>query len=136
MAYHVPESARVTTGPMRTRPGEGQYGAFMLESPEPGWSLALICDDGTDAEVPESLGWEHVSVRAFRGQKERTPTWKEMAYVKTLCWDDEDVVVQYHPRTSEYVNLHPHVLHLWRSRLEPFPTPPSSLVGPRATVAQ
>jgi len=54
-----------------------------------------------------------------------------MAYVKDLCWDDEDVVMQLHPRKSEYVNNHPHVLHLWRPRHEMIPTPPSILVGVR-----
>ena len=132
MAFHVPERSRITTGPMATQPGEGQYGAFDVMSPEPGWHLALICDDGTDGDVPESLGWEHVSVHAYRGRKSRTPVWKEMIYVKALCWDDEDVVVQYHPKKSEYVNLHQNVLHLWRSRVQPFPTPPPNLVGPLA----
>lgn len=132
MAFHVPEASRLTDGPLGTAPNAGQYGAFDVPSPEPGWMLALICDDGSDADVPESLGWEHVSVRAIRGKQSRTPTWKEMAFVKDLCWDDEDVVVQYHPRKSEYVNLHPNVLHLWR-RLD-LPTPPSILVGPKTAV--
>ena len=81
-------------------------------------------------EVPEADGWEHVSVHAWRGRQSRTPAWKEMIYVKALCGDDEDVVVQYHPKKSEYVYLHKNVLHLWRSRLQPFPTPPPILVGP------
>jgi hypothetical protein len=54
----------------------------------------------------------------------RTPTWKEMAFVKDLCWDGEDEVIQFHPRKSEYVNVHQHVLHLWRSLDHPIPTPP------------
>ena len=54
-----------------------------------------------------------------------------MSYVKRLCWDAEDVVVQFHPRESEYVNCHPHVLHLWRPKHVEIPTPPSILVGPR-----
>jgi hypothetical protein len=108
-------------------PFEGQYGAFLLESPEAGWRLALICDDGTHAEVPESLGWEHVSVHAFRSDgKQRTPTWKEMSYVKRLCWDADDCVVQYHPPESDYVNLHPHTLHLWCSRTQAMPRPPGA----------
>jgi hypothetical protein len=130
MAFRVPEPARMTTGPMATESNEGRYGAFLIESPEPGWQLVLICDDGTNDEVAESLGWEHVSVRALRGKQSRIPSWKEMAFVKDLCWDDDDVVVQYHPRKSDYVNLHPHVLHLWCSRLLPFPVPSPQLVGP------
>ena len=130
MAFRVPEARRVRSGPMGTDANVGAYGAFLIDSPEPGWVLALICDDGTDADVPESLGWEHVSVQAIRGKQSRIPSWKEMAFVKDLCWGDEDVVVQYHPRKSEYVNAHPHVLHLWRWRAGAFPTPPPSLVGP------
>lgn len=129
MAFRVPEASRITIGEMGTRPHEGLYGAFGVESPEPGWHLILICTDGQDPEVPEAQDWEHVSVHAFRGKVVRTPTWKEMAFVKGLCWDDEDVVVQFHPRRSEYVNEHPHVLHLWRYRAQEFPTPPPSLVG-------
>ena len=57
--------------------------------------------------------WDHVSVHARDGNKQRTPTWDEMAYVKSMFWDDEEEAIQYHPRRSEYVNLHPNVLHLW-----------------------
>ena len=32
--------------------------------------------------------------------------------------------VQYHPRASEYVHLHPHGLHQWRWKRGAFPTPP------------
>ena len=129
MAFHVPEASRIADGPMGSEPNAGQYGAFYVPSPESGWMLALVCDDGTNGEVPESLGWEHVSVNAIRGKQSRTPSWKEMAFVKSLCWDDEDVVVQYHPRKSESVNLHPSVLHLWRLVGATMPMPPKNLVG-------
>ena len=124
--FHVPEASRVTDGPMGTAPDAGPYGHFILPSPEAGWRLLLICDNG---ELPEADGWEHVSVHARRYDQMRTPTWKEMAFVKAACWDGEDVVVQFHPRASEYVNVHPHVLHLWRHRTREFPTPPPNLVG-------
>lgn len=144
MSFHVPEAARNTTHPqLRTTNADGNNGAFSLESPEPGWRLALICSDGTEA--PKMPRWEHVSVHAYReqrvevvgllgrgskpGLKQRTPTWKEMAYVKDLCWDGEDVVMQLHPKRSEYVNNHPHVLHLWRPVGFEIPTPPSIFVG-------
>ena len=58
---------------------------------------------------------EHVSVVAFsKKMQERTPTWDEMCRIKSLFWDDEDCVFQLHPKASEYVNVHQHVLHLWR----------------------
>lgn len=136
MAFHVPEWARLTDHPaMASTAADGNNGAFYLPSPEAGWCLALICSDGEQ--------WEHVSVHAFKGRdqwaagakqritlQERTPTWKEMAFVKDLCWDPEDVVMQLHPRRSEYVNAHPHTLHLWRPIDQAIPTPPAILVGP------
>lgn len=122
--FHVPELARDTTHPLLgTTSADGNNGAFHVESPEPGWRLALICSDGG--------GWEHVSVHAHRGGQTRTPTWKEMCYVKRLCWDAEDEVVQFHPKESEYVNCHPNVLHLWKPIGVEFPTPDPSMVGPR-----
>ena len=133
MAFHVPELARDRTHPqLGTSDQDGNNGAFHLESPEAGWRLALICSDGVDPLLPDDwLGWEHVSVHAYRngGRQMRTPNWREMCHVKDLCWDAEDVVIQYHPRRSEYVNVHPHVLHLWRPPTA-IPTPPPILVGP------
>jgi hypothetical protein len=142
MAFHVSELSRVTSGRMRSSFMDGNNGAFDIESPEPGWRLAIIASDGTeDIGVPEALGWEHVSVHAYRPGSQRprsvttkpdlvrTPAWKEMVYVKDLFWDAEDVVMQLHPKRSEYINQHPKVLHLWRSRLREIPTPPPILVG-------
>ena len=73
-------------------------------------------------------GWEHVSMSL----KTRTPTWEEMCELKELFWTDDDVVVQYHPRRVDYVNLHPHCLHLWAPTPgdPPLPQPPSWMVGP------
>lgn len=122
MSFRVPEDARLRTHPtLGSDSTDGNNGAFVLPSPEPGWMLLLICSDG--------LGWEHVSVHAVRETKSRVPTWKEMQFVKQTCWDDEDVVMQLHPRQSEYVNRHPSVLHLWRPLAEAIPTPPPNLVG-------
>lgn len=158
--FHVPELARDTTHPvLASTSADGNNGAFDIESPEPGWRLKLICSDGSGAPHIEAWQWEHVSVHAYRGGdveshihhsflegtrpyttgrplQQRTPSWKEMAYVKRLCWDAEDVVVQFHPRESEYVNCHPHVLHLWRPRCAVIPTPPPELVGPVSGVTR
>lgn len=146
MSFHVPELARDTTHPLLgSSSADGNNGAFHIESPEPGWRLALICSDGSElaefmCNQPHVERWEHVSVHAYRDagriapmlreKQMRTPTWKEMSYVKRLCWDAEDVVMQLHPRESEYVNCHPHVLHLWRPVNSTIPTPPAEFVGP------
>ena len=60
--------------------------------------LKVIASDG--------MSWEHVSV-SFPN---RCPNWREMCFIKSLFWDDEDVVVQYHPAKSAYVNVHDHCL--------------------------
>lgn len=125
--FHVPETFRITenAGPYTTKPSEGSYGAFLISSPENGWNLLVLAIDGLDS------GWEHVSVSVRQGKKIRAPNWKEMCYIKDLFWDAEDVVMQLHPRKSEYVNLHPHTLHLWRPTKQSIPEPPSILVGPK-----
>jgi hypothetical protein len=122
--FHVPaERWRVQDGPMGTPPDAGNFGAFLIDSCEPGWSLVLVADDGTET------AWEHVSVRAMRdGKRSRVPSWREMCYVKDLCWGPDDVVMQLHPAQREYVNQHPHVLHLWRPRTGEVPCPPRELV--------
>jgi len=121
--FRVPETARNTTHAiLGTSALDGNNGAFDIDSPEPGWRLSMICSDG--------IGWEHVSVRAYKEgtPKSRVPNWREMCHVKDLCWGPEDVVMQLHPRRSEYVNNHPHVLHLWRPTAGTIPTPPSIAV--------
>lgn len=55
-------------------------------------------------------GWEHVSVELYA---RRLPTWEEMCFVKDLFWDDEEEVVQIHPKKSQYVDM-TEALHLWR----------------------
>ena len=69
-------------------------------------------------------GWEHVSVSYRR----RTPTWDEMCKVKDMFWHDDETVVQYHPKKSDYVNIHPNCLHLWRKCGEDFEQPPKIYV--------
>jgi hypothetical protein len=118
--FRTPERSRVIESAVDLM-GDPTNGRFEVESVEPGWSLLIIASDGD--------GWEHVSVHARRGQQTRTPTWKEMTFVKSLFWEDEDVVVQFHPRRSEYVNTHPNVLHLWRPVYGFIPTPPTWMVG-------
>ena len=57
-------------------------------------------------------GWEHVSVEL---SARRLPTWEEMCFIKDIFWDEEEMVVQIHPKQSEYVDI-TEALHLWRPK--------------------
>lgn len=129
---------RVTEGPMASSPDDGNQGQFVI--PRDDKTLLIIIAAGQipdDAELKELQdGWEHVSVHARdkhikRGRREwhaRTPTWEEMCIVKDLIFGSDELVVQYHPKKEDYVNIHPHVLHLWHSKNHTIPMPPKELV--------
>jgi hypothetical protein len=119
--FHVPEQFRKPDRRFGLG-GEGNFGAFALPAIFGSRELWSIASDGE--------GWEHVSIHVWENNKYRLPTWTEMCYVKELFWDEEDVVMQLHPKRSEYVNCHPYVLHLWRPIGQEIPTPPAILVGP------
>jgi hypothetical protein len=111
------EEYRLRAGAYASRP-HAPYGAFEMTGPC-GERLTIMAADGRDT------GWEHVSVSTRR----RIPNWIEMAFVKDLCWEAEDCVVQFHPPRSRYVNNYSVVLHLWRWTRGEFPSPPDILVG-------
>ena len=130
MSFAVPEQYRITVGALATLYGEvGNNGAFFLPNPHQrgGPPLKVIASDGLliPGDMPELAGWEHVSVSL----PHRCPTWEEMCYVKSRFWGPEDCVIQFHPPASEYVNLHPYCLHLWRPVSGDIRRPPRELVG-------
>ena len=69
-------------------------------------------------------GWEHLSVST----QSRCPTWEEMCKFKDMFFNEEEACVEYHPKKSDYVNLHPHCLHIWRPLNEELPIPDKKLV--------
>ena len=70
-------------------------------------------------------GWDHVSVSPI---KRNVPSWDEMCRVKDMFWNEDEVVVQYHPRKSDYVNICKNCLHLWKPLESDMPTPPKIYV--------
>lgn len=95
-----------------------------------GWFEIPTTSTGPKIRCQVSSGYmeyefEHVSVSLAH----RCPTWEEMCKVKDLFWDDDDVVVQFHPAKSEYVNLAKTCLHLWRWTKGTFPQPNKIEVG-------
>jgi len=108
------ERFRITDGSAySSNPGDLE-GCFRLPK-----GLTVIASNG--------MGWEHASVSMPR----RTPTWKEMCQVKEMFWGDEDVVIQIHPKKSDYINNSPNCLHLFRKAGtdEFVELPPSIMVG-------
>lgn len=112
------ETGRISTGPMQTAVGD-RHGQFVLYCPN-GQQLNVIVscaeiareiaiEDGLD---PIKWAWDHVSVHVA-GRK-TTPTWEQMCFVKNQFWDEHECVIQFHPRTKDYVNIHTGVLHLWK----------------------
>lgn len=111
---------RIKTGPYASTPEDGFNGAFWINLPGESKMILCIASDG--------MGWQHVSV-SFGGGVEDTPSWEVMCQIKDLFWEPEDVVVQYHPAKSQYINCHPGCLHLWRPTTEPLPVPNPLMVG-------
>jgi hypothetical protein len=119
--FKVPEEYRVTKGGnifMRTTAEHGNNGVFIIPYNPTKVKLYCIASDG--------LEWDHVSVTAYC--LDRCPKWEEMCYVKSLFWDDDNCVIQYHPQASEYVNVHPYCLHLWRPQTQSIPQPSKFMV--------
>src|SRR5258708_1611999 len=113
--FHVPKTGRIILGPMSSTADDGNNGYFEVFINQK--SFAVIASDG--------WGWEHVSVSL----PNRCPAWEEMCKIKDIFWDGEDCVVQYHPPRSEYRNVHPYCLHLWRPINQQIPRPLPIMVG-------
>ena len=116
--------ARVRTGGYGSDDTFGMNGAFRLIGPN-GALLVIMASDG---EAPAADGWEHVSVSLAN----RCPNWPEMCAVKSLFWEPEETVVQFHPPESSYISNHPYTLHLWRDTRDEHRLPPPILVGVKA----
>ena len=117
------ENGRIRWGEMASETNWGAYGMFLVQGPC-GETLTIVAS-GADADDKMSEGWEHVSVSTRR----RPPNWQEMSFVKDLFWSEQECVIQFHPPRSEYVNNHPHCLHLWHPTDNHVRLPPSILVG-------
>ena len=119
------EQGRVRVGPWASHRMLGPNGMFNIQGPC-GAELKIMASEG-DKQIP----WEHVSVSTAR----RPPNWQEMCFIKDLFWHDDVCVMQLHPPKANYVNFHPHTLHLWRPHKLEIPQPPSHLVGPKHEAA-
>lgn len=135
MSFKVPNQFRIKYGSMGSADWIGNAGAFAIcfayFAKDQSYEISLNGDSTAFviAADGEGTGWEHVSVHLNTPDGKRTPDWNLMCKIKSLFWDDEDCVIQFHPPKSQYVNRHPNVLHLWRKAGTNFETPPKELIG-------
>ena len=113
------ERYRIVHGPKGSDPGE-RAGMFRIPGPC-GTELRIIASNGDTAS---GVAWEHVSVSTHN----RCPNWPEMCFVKNLFFDPEETVMQLHPPQSQWINVHPNCLHLWRPLQQEIPLPPKIAV--------
>lgn len=108
---------------------DGNNGAFAIPLEGYGHKVFACCivSDGSGVEGIVMEPFEHVSVHIEEYGKCRTPTWDEMCKVKNYFWNEDEVCFQLHPAKKDYVNCHPHVLHLWRNP-KGFPLPSKVMV--------
>jgi len=123
-ALQVEQFRDLSVAEFQSDPGE-LWGSFLI--PRATCSLRII-SSGTCEQNELAAGWEHVSVSRSDA---KMPTWADMMYVKDLFWHEEETVLQFHPKKSEYVNCHPKVLHLWKRDGVDHELPPSLLIGPK-----
>ena len=60
-------------------------------------------------EHPDGKRWLHVSC----SRPSRLPSWDDLKAVKNIFVGPHREAYQVLPREEEYVNVHPHTLHLW-----------------------
>jgi len=65
-------------------------------------------------------GWQHVSVSGHKGLM---PTWDIMEIIKNKFFNDDEFVVEYHPKKEEYVNNVENCLHIWSPLERELPYP-------------
>lgn len=120
----VPERYRVLNGEMGSTADFGANGLFIIPHQMiDKYEYVCICGDGN--------GWDHVSVsiRSTVRKVERCPTREEMCFIKSLFWDDDEIVIEYHPAKSDCISNHPFVLHPWKPQGIELPTPDPLMVG-------
>lgn len=113
------ERCRITKGLMSSNAECGFNGAFFVPFKGNKPILGVVSSD--------QMGWDHVSVSL----PSRSPSWSEMCYIKDLFFKPGETVIQFHPDKSQYVNFHPHCLHLWKKQGQEYELPPTDMIGPR-----
>ena len=96
--------------------GDDTCGAFLIPCRPTGVELMVIASAGG--------GWDHVSVSL----RNRIPIWIEMAFIKRLFFEADEIAMQVHVAEADHIDIHPRTLHLWRPHEGAIPLPPKEYV--------
>lgn len=111
--FHVPNQFRVRTHPeLGTDDSAGNNGTFSFEAE--GYKFLCAAVEGAE--------WENVSVQINRS---RQPDQEQLLFIRSLFWDDDDIVVFFLPAPKNYTPI----VQLWRSKKFKMITPPLELIG-------
>lgn len=117
---------------LRKMQKDKRYYVCVIERAEDGGAVQIQNQyDMIDYRIIVSWGggWDHASMTLISCSLARCPTWEEMCWLKDIFWHKDESVIQYHPAKDEYVNNHPHCLHLWKPQNVVLPIPPMEFVG-------
>jgi len=114
------ENCKIANFPLISDSLSGCNGLFIFPRPSKEFLICLVSNQ---------LCWDHVSISINDEKKKfsRLPTWEEMNFVKRAFWEDDETVVQFHPKKSQYVNIG-QVLHLWKKQNTEYELPPAELI--------
>jgi hypothetical protein len=96
--------------------GDEDHGSFIIQNPVDGAKMVVIAS--------KDAGWDHVSV----SRKARMPNWIEMSFVHRKFFKPDEVCIQLHLPEDRHINIHPLVLHIWRSHTQAYELPPRIFV--------
>jgi hypothetical protein len=113
---HLLDAYRIDTRKTHGSLGDETCGCFRIPSPIDRQPLLV--------QASSDGGWDHISI----SRKNRPPNWPEMEFIKRKFFKDDEIAMQLHLPPKDHINVHPHVLHLWRSQTQPIPIPPKWMV--------
>jgi hypothetical protein len=96
--------------------GDGEHGSFVIPSCVDRGRMVVIASNDE--------GWDHCSV----SRRNRVPNWAEMSQIHRLFFKADEVCIQLHLPEDLHINVHPFVLHIWRSHEQTLLLPPRIFV--------
>ncbi len=107
-----------------------QCDGYIIEEGDDGFAFQILCQNYSLCIIVSWGGdWDHVSVHGMDiADNNFTPSWKDMCVVKDVIFELTETVMQFHPSIEHYINIHSHVLHLWKPQESEILLPPTEMI--------